>query len=83
MDSISKEPHIFPEHLFHSNGFKMEKYRGELIYKQNYELTPNQDYFGVPGEWDVVVTYDKEKNRYFTEHPEKQFNSQILYEEKQ
>ena len=61
MDSISKEPHIFPEHLFHSNGFKMEKYRGELIYKQNYELTPNQDYFGVPGEWDVVVTYDKEK----------------------
>jgi len=60
----------------------MLKYSGSLIYQPDYKLTPNQEYYGILGEWNVVVTYDKDKDQYKTEHPEPQFNAQILVQEK-
>jgi hypothetical protein len=77
---IPEDEHDFPDVLFHESGFKMQKFKGKLIYEPEYDLTPNQEYYGVPGEWNVVVTYNKNNNQYKTQHPEPQFNAQILSE---
>jgi len=82
LEQIPEDPHDFPDDLYHKNGFRMSKYTGVLTYKPVTGLKPNQEYYGVEGQWNVVVTYNKNKDQYITEHPEPQFNAQILYEEK-
>ena len=59
---------IFPEKLQHSSGAVLEEIKeDELIYKPVYALGDNQRFYGIPGEWNVVVT--KENDKYITQHP--------------
>jgi NTP pyrophosphatase (non-canonical NTP hydrolase) len=71
--------HNFPEKLYHSTGTELVPYKGELIYKPNYVLKPNQKAYGVENEWNVIVTF--EDGKYTTEHPQEHFNNQMLIPE--
>jgi len=41
---------------------------GVLTYKPVTGLRPNQEYYGVDGQWNVVVAYNKDQ--YITEPPQ-------------
>lgn len=73
-----KSMHVFPDHLYHSSGAILEEMAGNLLYKPNYILKENQNIYGIPGEWNVVVTF--KDGKYTTEHPSDYLNNQILTE---
>lgn len=76
---VTRTEHIFPPMLFHINGMKIVPITENFIYKPNYVLSKNQRHYGIPGSWDVVITY--EGNEYKSEHYQDYLNGLFFNEE--
>jgi hypothetical protein len=50
----------------------------DIIYKPTYHLEKNQEFYGVPGEWNVVVTHTDKG--FISEHPMSYLDKQQLTE---